>query len=453
MATVAQLSTELANQTPVFDEIFLKDYISDMTTAPFLGRHQTETWQDGAPLRTFDKIHVGQPNYTNPWNKRYGQNNDGLGQSVFDCDNSRPTSNYVAFGSTRDFYFMENQNLYSQLFDLDQLRTVPQLGKQIAEIYRNLRKIPMGFAGDYLRTRFLSYHDTLQVCGSSFAELNIITADSPVSGTSTYIDPNANIIDLGGSANLPTSDLTWTYLEYFGSLLGLNGYDIDSGLPGGMRSLVTHSRTFQRLVGLNPEIRSQVRLTDFKSASPLYMPGKGINADPFGRFAPTFDEHQLRYQDMGNGRLERVLPYKNVAATTGLKPEYNPDWLNARYAISYIPHPKATTLFTPRPKKVHELIPSVNSAMWGSWAYINDKVLIYKGPNDASATTYNNELQWLFYWLCYLEFGFKYDQRPLVVPVLHLIDGAGKATMVDNPIAGSAPQYVIQDPSDDPVQC
>ena len=433
-ASCSQLSTSLARQTPVFDENFLKDFISDMQTAPFLGRHQTETWEDGAETRQFDKIHVGQPNYTNQWNKRTGA----------DCGISFPTKNYVAFGTTRDSYYMENQNLYSQLFSLDQLRTVPKLGKQMAEIYRNLRKIPLGFSADYLRTRLLSFNDTLQVCGSSF---NTVALTPGVT-----IDPQANVINLGSSANLPTSDLTWSYLEYFGQTLGLNGYDSESGLPGGMRALITHSRTFQRLVGLNPEIRSQVKLDDFKSVSPLYMPGKGINADPFGRFTPTFDEHQLRYQDAGNGYLERVLPYLNVAATTGIKPQINPAWLNARYAVSFILHPKASTLLTPKPKKVHEMVPTINSAMWGSWDYINDRVLKYTQP-DGTECTINNELQWNFYWLCYLEFGFKYEQRPLVVPILHLIDGAGKATMVDNPIAGTVPQYATQVVSDTPAVC
>lgn len=427
--------------------MFLKDFVSDQTTAPFLGRHQTEIWDDGAETRVFDKIHVGQPNYTNQWNKRQGG----------DCGMTFPTKNYVAIGSTRDNYFMENQNLYSQQFSLDQLRTIPKLGAQMAEIYRNLRKIPLGFSGDYLRTRMLSYNNTLYSCGNAFSTIALTNS---FEGTAPpfSIDANASTINVGSAANLPTSDLTWDYLNYYQQVLGLNGYDIESGLPSGMRSLVTHSRTFQRLVGLNPEIRSQVRLTDFKSASPLYMPGKGINAEPFGAYAPTFDEHQLRYQLGPDGiTLERVLPYVNVAATTGLKPQINPAWLNARYAISYIIHPKATTLFTPKPKKVMELIPSINSSMWGAWQYIGgmgagSNVLIY--PNqDGTSCTLDNTNGWLFFWFCYLELGFKYDQRPLIVPILHLIDGAGQACMVDNPICGTAPQYVQQVVSDNPPVC
>lgn len=441
----AQLSTSLARQTPVFAENFLKDYVSDMTTAPFLGRHKTDTWPDGAESIQFDKVHVGQPNYSQQWNVRKGA----------DCGISCPATTFVAFGTTRDQFYEENLKIYSQLFSLDQLRTVPKLGKQIAEIYRNLRKIPMGFSNDYIRSRMAAFNDTLYLCGAAFNTLAINAGEelTPPAGA-VSIDPNCNTINLGNANLLPTSDLNWAYLNYYQQVLGLNGYDSESGLPSGMRSLITHSRTFQRLVGLNPEIKSQVKLTDFKSASPLYMPGKGINADPFGAYAPTFDEHQIRFQDDGtnSGRLERVLPYLNVSATTGLKPQINPAWLNARYALSFIIHPKAVTVYTPKPKKVHEMIPTINSAMWGSWEYVNNAVLMYTDPNG-NTTTYQNDLQWLFYWLAYLEMGFQYEQRLLVIPILHLIDGAGKATMVDTPIAGAVPQYVIQNPSDNPVQC
>lgn len=427
------LSTTLARQTPVYDKEFLKDFISDMSGAPFVGRHQTETWEDGADVRVFDKVHVGQPDYTVQWNKRVGA----------DCGNTYPGSQFISGGTTRDQYFTENKVLKSQLWSLDQLRTIPNLAGQIREMYRNIRRIPMGFTSDYLRTRFLSYNDTLYVCGASFTEVPL---------NSSNIDANANVIELGAFGNLPTSDLTLTYLNYYQQSLGMKGYDIDSGMAKGMRSLVTHQRTYQRLVGLNPEVKAQLHLQGVKDVSPLYQIGQGVNADPFGSFAPTFDDHQLRYQDAGNGLLTRVLPYINVSATTGLKPQINPAYLNARYGISYILHPKAATLFTPKPKKVHEMIPTVNSAMWGTWDYINDKVLQYVNQ-DGTTCTINNELQWFFYWLCYLELGFKYEQRPLVVPILHLIDGAGKACMVDQPICGNEPQYYQYSTSDNPPVC
>lgn len=427
------LSTTLARQTPVYDKEFLKDFISDMPGLPFVGRHQTETWEDGADTRTFDKVHVGQPDYTAPWNRRNGA----------DCANTAPPRQYIAGGTTRDTYFMENKVLNSQLWDLDQLRTIPNLAGQIREMYRNIRRIPMGFTADYLRTRMLSYNDTLYVCGSNFTEMPI---------TSSNVDANANVIELGSAAALPTSDLTLTYLDYYQQSLGMKGYDIESGMAKGMRNMCTHQRTFQRLVGQNPEVKAQLHLQGVKDVSPLYRIGEGINADPFGSWAPTFDDHQLRYQDAGNGLLTRVLPYTNVNASTGLKPQINPAYLNARYGITYVIHPKASVLFTPKPKKVHEMIPAINSSMWGTWDYKNGEVLFYQNQ-DGTTCQINNDLQFKFYWLCYLELGFKYEQRPLILPILHLIDGAGKACMVDNPICGAEPQYFQYSTSDNPPVC
>jgi hypothetical protein len=195
-----------------------------------------------------------------------------------------------------------------------------------------------------------------------------------------------------------------------------------------------------------------LHLEGVKDVSPLYQIGTGINADPFGSFAPTFDDHQLRYQDAGNGVLTRVLPYYNAAASTGLKPVVNPAYLNARVGISYLIHPKATVLLTPKPKKVHEMIPTVNSAMWGTWDYINDRTMLYQ-QQDGSTCTIDNINLFKFYWACYMELGFKYEQRPLVVAILHLIDGAGKACTVDVPICGAAPQYSQYSTSDNPPVC
>lgn len=318
-----------------------------MVKQPFMGRHKTETWEDGKDTLTYDKVHVGQPNLVSEWQRISGD----------ECGNAcEPPRTFVAFGTTRDTAFMEQKVLESQPFCMTQLRTIPKVKQQISQIYDVLRSIPTMFFGDFLRTRFTSYHDTLQIAGSSFNTFSITSANT---------SPNLTTINLGSTANLPTSELTLQILEYYAQILGLRGYDTESGLPPGMRNLVTHSRVYQKLVGLNPDLRPYIRTADMGNLSPLYMPGKGINAEPFGRWAPTFDEAQLRFQTNGSGLLQRVLPYTNTTATTGSKPVYNPAWLNARYGISYILHPMAAILYTPSPSKIHPMVPSVNSSMFG----------------------------------------------------------------------------------------
>jgi len=433
------LRSNFARQTPVFDEAFLQDYISDMVNEPFVGRHMNETWEDGAASRTFDKIHVQQPDYLKPWARRGVGNGSDCAAPV--C---APPRTLVGYGTTRDTYFTEQKLLQSQPFCLDELRQIPKVGKQIEQIYRILRQMPLAFTGEYLRTHFFSYHDTIQIAGSAFSTFSTTTANT---------DPNLTTVKLASAGALPTSELTWPILQYYGQLLGMRGYDQNSGLAKGMRNLVTHSRTYFKLVGQNPEIKPQLHLVGVKDVSPLYQIGTGVNADPFGNFAPTFDEKQVRWQHVGSGLLNRVLPYLNTPATTGEKPIVNTAWFNARYGLSYILHPKAAALVTPKPKKISDAVPSVNSAMWGKWSFKNPDGLISWENSDGTTCTKNNDLLWWFYWLCYLEVGFKYEQRDLVMPIIHLIDGSGKDCVVDSPVCGDAPQYVAQDYNVGLIEC
>lgn len=429
----ARIRDNLAYQTPLFQETFLDDYISDMVNAPYIGRHQTEVWDYETDTIFYDKIHVMQPNYLTDWQVI----------DASECSDDSPCcppAACIGFGTTRDHAFLEQLKLRSQLFCLEKLARIPKIGKQMAKIYKVVRNIPIGFTGDFIRARTVSYHDRLQICGANFASLAITTGN-----TATTL----STIDVGAVANLPTSELTWQYLMYQSTVLGMRGYDQDSGLSKGMRNIIVHPRTWQKLVGQNPEIKSQLHLVGVKDVSPLYELGTGINADPFGPYAPTFDEQQARFQLRSATVLERVLPYLNTPATTGERPIENPSYVDAKYAISVITHPKASKVYTTKPKKIHEMIPEVNSAMYGSWAFVNPQETNFRWENPSTGldTTVNNEAQTWFYWLCVLQLGFEYDQRDLVMPILHLIDGSGKCCMVDSPVCCD-PQYVNQDQYD-----
>lgn len=423
-----QIRTELAAQTPVYDEHFLEDFVSyEMANAPFMGRHKTKTWTDGKDTIVFDKVHVQQPDLTVAWERI----------SADECGNAcEPPTTTIGHGTTRDSAFLQQLDLRSQPWCLQQLRGIPHVGEQLTKMYEVTRKIPNMFLDDFLRTRFCSYHDTLQIAGSALDTFSITSANTA---------ENLVSIDLGGSANLPTSELTLDYLQILSDRLGMNGYDRESGLPSGMRSLVTHPRTYYKLTGGNQALRGQLLNTSFKSLNPLYQIGKGINAEPFGCLAPTFDDKQVRFQDGGNGLLQRVLPYLNSDTTTGREPLINPAYFNARYALSYLIHPMAATLYTPAPKKIHQMVPSVNSAMFGKWDIINNQGIIRLYNPDGTYCDKDNSQQFWFYWLCHLEAGFRYDQRQLVMPILHLIDGAGASCLIDSPVCGDAPTYVEQD--------
>lgn len=429
--------TNLAAQTPVYDKVFLKDYTP--LNSPVLGRHETGTWETGTgDTHFFDTLTVGQPNLQNRWQRI----------SAAECDNAcSPPTVFVGMGSRRDSYFPEQLKLKSQTFCLTQLEHSTRPGEQIAEWMRGIKKLPEMYMTDFIRVHAVDLATTVQIASSDFS-----TFTPDVTGPIQNITGQLTTIDLGAEANLPTSELTWPYLNYLTSQLELQGYhEAPSGLPMGMFNLITHSRVWFKLTNGMESMKDMMALRDFQEASPLYKIGVGVQR-PFGNLVPTLDERQIRFQHMANGMLNRVEPYLNQAATTGIEPVFNPAWLNARYALSFLWHPMAIKIWTKAFTKINEKVPSVVSSLYGQWSFINDNVLIAQQP-DGTECTLQNEDRVYFYWLTKLYAGFQYKYRKFLMPIIHLIDGSGKDSTVDQPVCGDAPAYTAQTYSNDPTVC
>ena len=433
----SQLRTMLAQQTPVYDEIFLEDW--KPLDSPVMGRHETEVWRAGTgDTHTTDRIEIGQPNLTNQWQQI---------SALAECSGATPCSPprvNVAWGTTRTTHNMEQLRLQSPLMCLTQMRYSTRPAEQIARIYQGLKKIPEMFDTDFLRVHAFDLAPTVQLCGSTFATF------TPNRGVNTTGQLTTISI---GAGNYPTSTLSFPYLDYLSTELGLQGYsNAGSGLPDGIYNLITDPRTWFLMTNGNASMKDMMCLGDPAEASPLYRIGMGVQK-PFGNYAPTLDKQPIRFQDAGGGVLNRIFPYYNVLTTTGIKRVLNPAYVNARYQLSFIWHPKAIKLFTPDFKKLHEMVPSVNSALFGTWTLINHPgVLQYTQPDGTVCTLQNDEQLW-FYWLVALEMGFQYQYPELLMPILHLVDGSGLNSTVDVPICGSAPQYVPQYYADDPLEC
>ncbi len=427
--------TNLALQTPVYDELFMDDWAP--LDAPLVGRHETEAWKEGTgDTHFFDRVRIGQPDMTGPWQRI------NAAECQDACD---PPRTMVAFGTDRDSYFPEQRVLVSQPFCLNQLRYQTKVSEQISAIYKGLKMIPLMYLNDFIQVHAFDFNPTVQIASMPSFPTFTPTPLNTTSGLTT--------IDLGGAGNLPTSELTFQYLDYITSTLGLEGYARESGLPDGLFNLITHSRVWHKLVYANPDVRDLIRITNAEQASPLFKLGAGVSTRPFGNYAPTFNETQIRFQHMGNGILNRVFPYLNVAATTGTKRIPNPAWINANVGLSFLWHPKAIKIWTPLFKRIHEMVPSLNTAMFGKWKFINNQGDITLLEPDGTTCVKNNDLQLWFYWLVQLEQGFQYKRPELLMPILHLLDGSGKACSTDSPICGDLAQYVAQTTSDDPIVC
>jgi hypothetical protein len=417
--------------------MFLDDF--KPMDSPVIGRHQTATWQDGTgDTHFYDRIEVGQPNLDTRWQRI----------SSGECEEAcSPPRVNVAWGTRRDSYYMEQFRIQSPLMCLTQLRYNTRPGEQIAKIYRGLKKLPQIYSTDFLRVHAVDKAETLHICGSDFATM------TPNPGTGGNITGQLTTISLGSAANLPKSELTFSYLDYLSTSLGLEGYyEAGSGLPDGLYNLITDPRTWFRLTSGNPSLKEMMCIDNPEQASALYKVGQGVQK-PFGNYAPTLDKQPIRFQHLGGGVLQRVYPYENAPGDTGLVRKVRPAYLNARYQLSYLWHPKAIRLYTPQFKKQHEKIPTVNSAMFGNWTLVNPEgVLKYEMPDGTDCEKNNDERLW-FYWLCALELGFKYEYPELIVPILHLVDGSGKDSTVDSPVCGSAPAPQYPQYGNNPLVC
>lgn len=436
------LRTNLAAQTPVYDEYFLEDF--KPLDASFVGRHLTETWKLGTgDTHIIDRVTIGQPDMQNEWQTI----------SATECNSPSPCNppvDLVSFGTVRTSHNMKQKRLNSQLFCLTQLRYNTKLSEQIAMIMKGLKKVPMMYNDDFLQVEAFKNATTIQIATGSTTPA---TFTPDITGPVTNITGQLTTIDLGSSAALPTSQLTFNYLDYLGLQLTMNGYhEAGSGLPPLMFNLMTDITAWKHLTNGNDSLKNMMALTDYKQASPLYKLGEGVQV-PYGNFAPTMINMPIRFQHMTNGLLNRVQPYLNTAGTTGTQRIINPAWLNARYQLSWLWHPKAVKLLTPDFKRINDKVPTVNTAMYGQWQFINNQgVLPYEQP-DGTQCTINNPDQTWFYWRVALELGFQYLYPEMIMGILHTIDGSGSASIVNDPVCGDEPQYVAQDYSDDPDVC
>lgn len=441
----SKFRTNLAEQTPVFDEMFLPNFTP--LNSAVMGRHETGVWPTGTgDTHTFDTITVGQPNLQNRWQRiNAGLSSSGVDVTGACVDTCNPPRVFVGGGTKRHTYFPEQLDLQSQIFCLTQLEHATKPSEQVAEWYNTIRQLPEFYTSDFLRVHAVDLNTAVQICSMpTFPTLTPnATPGGNISGMLTTIDCTAS--------GLPTSQLTFPYLQYLATSLELAGYhEADSGLGPDLYNLITDQRSWFNLTNGAPELKNMMALTNSQQASPLYKIGSGVQ-QPYGNFAPTLDPRQMRFEASGTV-LYRVEPYQNAAATTGIEPIVNPAYVNARYGLSFIWHPKAIKLWTKDAKKIHPMIPSVNSGMYGKWQVVNDGVLIVKQPDGTSCTLANDARRY-FYWLCEMYLGFQFKYSKFLYPILHLLDGSGKDCATDNPVCGSAPQYVAQNYSNDPTVC
>lgn len=335
------------------------------------------------------------------------------------CD---PQTRQIDWGSTRANFSKFRRSWKTRILCLDQIRHIEEAAQQLEGIWKGLMKVPEYVKSDWLKFQQVSGANVIYICGS---------ADTQVTVTSAMFTGGLNKMDLGGAGNVPTSKLSMPYLMRRIPPLMYNGYFDGEFTPAGKFKLYTDIQTAYELCNGNPALTDMYDAADFEKGGKYFQYGAMMGC---GNFMLTIVPYPARFYHTGSGVMQRVWPFQNKPATIGLTPILDPQYENAPYQISVLPHRKARTIFVGE-------IPSVPSPwkfgsrdLWGKWQWINQDMLSAYDPNTGAACTMDNPRHNKGYFLVDFEAGVENARPELECVILHQREPQGVA---NNPAAAN----------------
>lgn len=415
----------LFDRSPHFDEDILVDWFP--TDDAWIGQVMTGQWDAfTGTTHVYDRVHIGFPDLSQAW-------------PVFDTQDSNcvtgacaPNEICVAWGSTRLSYNRERQSYTTNVLCFDQIDTRAKAKEQFAQIVRGIKEITKMVQSDYLRVAAFTKCNTLYIAGAGLNSIPI---------TPAMFTGQAVTVNIGGSANLPTSTLTAQYLQRFYEPLQFAGYFKGKYVPNGMFKLITDPITSQQLVQANPSLISNFKFTDFQKGGELFKYGMSA---AIGNYGIAWDGYPMRfYWNPNAGVLQRVFPYVNVAATIGIQAQPAIEYQNAPYQIDFIWHPEAMRRLVPSLTSVHPEMPFLTRDLGGKWRFTGPEsdALVIKSPQTGDVCTIDNKRRNQGLWFADFENAIKFE-RPEIVRVILAQRDPGCVT--DLPSCPTAPPYVIQ---------
>jgi hypothetical protein len=419
----------LFDRAPHYDLEILRDWFP--TDDAWIGQVMTGAWDSFTGTEhVYDRLHVGAPDLSQAWQRFDTQTTNCVSGAC------APTEISVGWGSTRKTYDRFRQSYTTNLLCFDQINTRSAAKQQMMDIIQGIKLITKMVWSDYLRSSSLLFADNIYIAGASMTQIAI---------TPTTFTGQLLTINLGSTANLPTSMLSIEYLSRFYEPLQLNGYFKSKYVPNGMFKLITDPVSAQQLIQLNPHLVQGYKFSDFVQGGNLFKYGF---SRAIGNFGIAWDEYPARFYHTGNGVLRRVWPYVNASATIGLKPTVANEYILAPYQYSQIWHPEAMRRLTPNLTPVSPDMPFMTRDLGGKWNFMGgtrDRTLVVKDPTTGTTCTVDNKrgnqgLLWSDF-----ESGIKFERPELIRGILHQRD---PGCVVDNAACSTAPAYVIQNLSD-----
>lgn len=436
----------LFDRTPHWDTDLLQDWYA--TEDAWIGHVSTAPWESFTGTQhTYDRWHMGAPDMSAGWDLFDTQSmltNNGLGEAnvgegcVAACSR---TEVCIGWGVTRKTYDRYTKSYTTRPFCFDEINTRAKAKEQMANIVSGCKDITKIVQSDFLRSAALFFADTIYICGSALTEVTI--------GALTFNNTACATMDIGGAANLPTSELTVQYLQRFYEPLQFEGYFKSKYVPNGMFKLITDPVTSQQLTTGNPAFTSMYRLTDFTAGGNFFKYGMSAGV---GNYGIAWDAYPMRFNwDSSALIMRRVWPFINIAAgaaggpSMGVKRAVNTEYLTARYQVSQVWHPEAMRRFVPSLTSVHPEMPFLTRDLAGKWNFIGgnrDKVFVLIDPVTGDTCTIDNKRGNQGAMYADFEGAIKFERPELVRGILHLREPG----CVTNQTPCSAdPGYVIQD--------
>jgi hypothetical protein len=420
----------LFDRSPHFDEDILIDWFA--TDDAWIGQVMTGAWDAfSGTTHVYDRVHIGAPDLSQAWDNFDTQDSNCLTGAC------APIEISVAWGSTRKTYNRERKSYTTNVLCFDQIDTRAKAKQQMAEIIRGIKEITKMVQSDYLRRNALMKADVLYIAGAALGNIPI---------TPTMFTGAAATIDIGGAANLPTSQLTIQYLQRFYEPLMFTGYFKTKYVPNGMFKLITDPITSQQLVQMNPTLISNFKFSDFQRGGELFKYGMSAG---IGNFGIAWDGYPMRYYfnpSLGAaGQLQRVFPFVNAAATIGIKPTVANEYILAPYQINFIWHPEAMRRLVPDLTPVHPEMPFLTRDLGGKWNFNMDPVLVVKNPTTGDICTIDNKRRNQGLWFADFENSIKFERPEIIRCILTQRD---PGCVTDMPSCPVAPPYVVQNYAD-----
>lgn len=424
----AQLNSTLFRRTPNFVPAgLIKDRFPQSSL--YSNFYSQQTWPLGTGVtHTRDRVHVTRANDDGCWDLvTLGGDSSATGCDAA-CNGSRKV---IGWGSTRSSYVKYHRDYQTPPLCYDQFRNVEEIIAQLAAIVEGLKRMPDQIISDFLRLLSIRESTELFIAGS---------ANTTVTVTPGMFTNGCKRIDLGGTGNLPTSKLTMEYLDNHVEDLNYNGYFDKEFLPQGTFAVTTDIQTFRDLNYQNPQTVPLIALPDFSKGGKYFE--YGLMQKQIGNWVFKLDNEQLRFQHVGNGVLERIWPYENVATTVGKMPQFSQAYKNAQYAAYHVYNKDARNVYVGDISPVNpEMKFNMSRSMLGTWKWLSPDYFTYTDPNTGIACSFSNDKHNMGYLLGEFELGMETMYPDIEMWIIAQREPQG---IVNSPRCAAAAEMVYQ---------